>query len=99
MDVIIRADLRIHGGAKQWEVQRLRVRMKDGERVTEWQSFSWHNRLAGAVREVGELELRTAPTIREALIRLDRLEATLQLLTSRAESTALESVGEPRLGA
>jgi hypothetical protein len=96
MNIVVRADLRIHGGTLQWEVQRLRVRMKDGERVTEWQSFSWHRRLHDAVRFVGEAELRGAESVKDAITRLDRLERALSLMTARAERIALESLGEQR---
>lgn len=88
MIIQIDDDNRIHGTPQCWQIEVRKIRkaskankrlgVRKGERHESWKPVSFHNTLAQAVRSFGEMQVRTASDLANALDRVERLHDAIE---------------------
>lgn len=77
----IDSDYQLAADSQSWMIQRRKRRKaRHGGVITdEWEAFSWHPTLQGAVNALAEYQLRTSgvQTLADALVKVKHTNATL----------------------
>ena len=77
----IDANYRLAADNQSWMIQRRKHRKsRHGDHITgDWETFSWHPTIEGAVNQLADYELRAsgAQSVAEALAEVERISATL----------------------
>jgi len=79
---------RIIGDEHSWQIQKVRTRTKDGEKIKIWESFKWLTSIESAINTLADYMVRTsdAQTLGEALKVVENVTTKLSLaLTMKFE--------------
>jgi len=91
-------DLRLHGGERQWQLEK-KVKRSNGSGES-WEPFRFYSSLPCALQSVADAQFRISSSVEKALERLDHLaeaaESAIATRLSAAMNQAKELEGSNR---